>query len=191
MQQFTGPIMQQPPIYSALKIAGIPSYKLAREGKAKPLAPRPITIFSIALVSYQDPLIRFTVRCSKGTYIRTLCADIGESLGMGAHLTSLVRIASGRFRVQDAKTLDEIASMAADGRAEQALISMDTALEDFPAISLTEAESTRVRNGNQIAHTGTAVQSGKERIRLHDPSNRLLALARFEAGSLKPDLVFS
>ena len=190
MQRFTGAIMQQPPVYSALKVSGVPSYKLAREGKAKPLASRPVTIYSITLVSYQDPFVRFTVRCSKGTYVRTLCADMGEALGMGAHLTSLVRTASGRFRVENAKTLDELAGIASEGHAEQALISIDEALAEFSAIALSEAESTRVLHGNQIAHPGPPVLTGQERIRLHDPSHQLLALARFEAGFLKPEVVF-
>lgn len=191
MQRFTGAIMQQPPAYSALKVSGVPSYKLAREGKAKPLAFRPVTIFCISLVSYEDPFLRFTVRCSKGTYIRTLCADMGEALGMGAHLTSLVRTASGRFRVEDAKTLDELTVMASEGHPLDALISIDESLADFPAISLSEAESEKVLHGNKITYRGAPALIETERIRLHDPDHRLLALARCEAGVLKPDLVFS
>jgi tRNA pseudouridine55 synthase len=191
MQSFIGAIMQRPPAYSAIKVSGVPSYKLAREGKAKPHASRPVIIFSIELMSYEDPFVRFTVRCSKGTYVRTLCADMGETLGMGAHLTSLIRTCSGSFRIKDAKTLDELARVVAAGSVEQALVSMDEALSDLPAIPVNEAEAARVLHGNQIVHPGSPVQSGKERVRIHDPSHRLLAIARLEAGMLKPELVFS
>ena len=97
LQGFIGPIMQRPPAYSAVKVAGVPSYKLAREGKAELLKPRPVTIFSIEMTSFEDPLVSLHVRCSKGVYIRTLCAEIGDALGMGAHLSGLERTRSGRF----------------------------------------------------------------------------------------------
>ena len=77
---FIGTIMQQPPAYSAIKVGGVPSYKLARQGKAEPLKPRSVTIHSIELTAYEDPFVSLTVRCSKGVYVRTLCADLGESL---------------------------------------------------------------------------------------------------------------
>ncbi len=86
LRGFIGPIMQRPPAYSAVKVAGVPSYKLAREGKAQLLKPRAITIYSIELTAFDDPVVSLLVRCSKGVYIRTLCAEIGDALGMGAHL---------------------------------------------------------------------------------------------------------
>jgi len=91
MQQFTGSIMQSPPAFSAVKIAGVPSYKLARQGRAKPNKPRPATIYSIDLTAFENPLVNLTVRCAKGVYIRSLCADIGDALYAGAHLTGLQR----------------------------------------------------------------------------------------------------
>lgn len=191
MQSFIGAIMQRPPAYSAVKVSGVPSYKLAREGKAKPLAPRPVTIHAIELVSYEDPFVRFTVQCSKGTYVRTLCADMGEMLGMGAHLIALTRTRSGQFRRDQTITLDELAGMAAAGKVEQALISMDEALSEFPAVVLNEAESVRVLHGNQIACPASFANQGKDRVRLHNPEHRLLAIARSETGILKPELVFS
>src|SRR6266508_3641358 len=76
MQGFIGPIMQRPPAYSAVKVAGVPSYKLAREGKAELLRPRPVTIYGIELTAFEDPMVSLTIRCSKGVYIRTLCAEL-------------------------------------------------------------------------------------------------------------------
>jgi tRNA pseudouridine55 synthase len=191
LQSFTGSIMQRPPAYSAIKVAGVPSYKLAREGKAKPLAPRPVTIHQIELTSSEDPFIGLTVRCSKGVYIRTLCADIGETLGMGAYLMTLMRTRSGCFTIEQAIPFDDLAEMAANGRSEQALISIDEALAEFPVISISEAESARVMHGNQIPIPVSCADSGKNLVRLHDPVDKLLAVARVDAGILKPELVFS
>jgi tRNA pseudouridine55 synthase len=191
MRQFTGSIMQRPPAYSAVKVAGVPSYKLAREGKAGLLASRSVTIFTLELTSYEHPLVSFTVRCSKGVYVRTLCADMGETLGMGAHLTGLVRTCSGRFNLEQALTLDALAETVAAGGLDQALISIDEALADFPAVLLNEQESLRVMHGNQISCPEELANSAKDRVRLHDSMAGLIAIARVDAGVIKPELVFS
>lgn len=184
LERFAGRILQRPPVFSAIKVAGIPSYKLARKGKAEPLAPREVTIFGIALSSYEDPLVSLTVRCSKGTYIRTLCADIGAALGMGAHLTKLTRTRSGRFRLENAVTLEDLAAVA----VEDVLVPLDDALEDFPAATLGEGEAERVRHGNPVRRAGLPAGEGL-RVRLQDPSGRLIAVARVEGDLLKPEAV--
>ena len=191
MQQFTGTIMQRPPAYSAIKVGGVPSYKLAREGKAEPLALRPVKISRIVLSSYEDPLAGITVTCSKGVYIRTLCADIGQALGMGAHLTGLVRTRSGRFSIEHALTLDQLIDRAASGRAEQAVVPISEALSDFPMVQIGAPEAALVRHGNQVPCPVSFANSLNDMVRLHDPAGRLLALARIVAGVLRPELVFS
>jgi len=191
IQRFIGPIMQQPPAYSAIKVGGVPSYKLAREGKAEPLKPRPVTIFSVDLTTYTDPFVHITVRCSKGVYIRTLCADIGDALGMGASLTGLERTRSGRFRIEQSITLEQLAQRALEGSLEDVLTSIDTALDDFPLVPVSEADAIRVQHGNQISCSDAFAGSEKGLVRVHSPSGKLLALARAAAGILKPDLVFS
>ncbi len=189
---FIGSIMQRPPAYSAVKVAGVPSYKLAREGRAALLEPRPVTIFSIELTAFEDPVASLTVACSKGVYIRTLCAEIGDALGMGAHLIGLERTRSGRFSIDRAISLDQLQEMMAAGSAEQALTPIDDALAAFPVISISEAETVRVLHGNQIScPLSFANVAAGGHVRLHSPSGRLLGLARVDAGVLKPDLVFS
>jgi tRNA pseudouridine55 synthase len=190
LQGFIGSIMQRPPAYSAVKIAGVPSYKLAREGKAELLKPRPVTIFSIKLTAFEDPLVSLTVQCSKGVYIRTLCAEIGDALGMGGHLTSLERTRSGGFRIESAVTLDQLQAMMAAGNAEQVVTRIDDALAGFPAITISEAETVRVLHGNQIVCPSSFANITSDHVRLHGPAGRLLGLARIDAGVLKPDLVF-
>jgi tRNA pseudouridine55 synthase len=191
LQVFIGSIMQRPPAFSAVKVAGVPSYKLAREGKAELLKPRSVTIYSIELTAFEDPVVGLLVRCSKGVYIRTLCAEIGEALGMGAHLIGLQRTRSGRFSIDGAVTLERLHEMVTAGTAEQAVTSIDEALAAFPAIRISEAETVRVLHGNQISCPSSFANITCDHIRLHSPAGKLLGLARIVAGVLKPDLVFS
>jgi tRNA pseudouridine55 synthase len=190
MRGFTGEILQCPPAYSAVKVAGVASYRLARQGRAKPNKPRPVTVREITLTAYEDPLVSLSVRCSKGVYIRSLCADIGDALGPGAHLVSLERTRSGRFTIEQAVTLEALQDVAGAGNAESAIMPVDQALADFPSLSITEDEAGRIAHGGRIPRISqdAAVRAGP--VRLHDPSGRLAALARFENDVVRPELVF-
>jgi len=191
LKQFVGTIMQQPPAYSAIKVKGVASYKLARQGKAEPLAFRQVAIFDIELTAHEDPFVSLTVKCSKGVYIRTLCADLGEALGPGAHLTSLVRTRSGRFGIDRAVTLDRIADLAAAGYLGQVLIPLDEALADFPAVTVAETDAGRIVHGNKIPWHGDSTSISSGLVRIHGPEGALLALARAASGEIRPELVFS
>jgi tRNA pseudouridine55 synthase len=191
IQRFTGAILQSPPAFSAVKIGGTPSYRLARQGKAKPNKPRQVTIHEIEVTSYDDPLVGLTVRCSKGVYIRSLCADIGDALGTGAHLAALQRTRSGRFSLSKAVTLEELQALSTAGDVDRAVLPIDEALADFPAVSLTEAETVRIAHGNRLPGSFSALNMPEGLFRLHDPSGRLLALARLDQGVFLPELVFS
>jgi tRNA pseudouridine55 synthase len=191
MHRFTGTIVQQPPIFSAVKVSGVPSYKLARRGNAIPLKPRQVTLFSIALSGYSDPFVSYNVRCSKGVYIRTLCADMGDALGTGAHLTSLVRARSGSFRLERAFSLEQIAGLAGSGSLEKALISTDDALDEFPVVTLHGASHVgRIVHGNAVEMQEDVQAPDGTLVRLHDPAGRLLSIARVHARMLRPELVF-
>ncbi|NOY79693.1 MAG: tRNA pseudouridine(55) synthase TruB [Kiritimatiellaeota bacterium] len=107
-ESFTGEILQVPPMVSAVKKDGRPLYKLARKGIEIEREPRPVTIHSLRLLGFDPPDVEFEVHCSKGTYVRTLCADIGKALGCGAHLHSLRRTRSGKFKLEDAVPVSEI-----------------------------------------------------------------------------------
>jgi tRNA pseudouridine55 synthase len=106
--RFVGPIMQVPPMVSALKVDGQRLYKLARRGEEVEREPRPVQIHRFDIDAVEIPMVRFTVHCSKGTYIRTLCADVGRDLGCGAHMYDLRRLRSGSFRIEDAHTIEAI-----------------------------------------------------------------------------------
>jgi tRNA pseudouridine55 synthase len=191
MRTFTGPIMQRPPAYSAVKVGGVPAYKLAREGKAALLKPRPVTIYSLELTAFKDPLVSLLVRCSKGVYIRSVCAGIGDALGMGAHLAALERTRSGHFSIGRSVTLDQLQAMMTAGIVEKFITPIDEALADFPSVPINEIESARVMHGSAITCPPSIAAMDSERVRLHSPAGRLLGLARIVSGFIKPDLVFS
>jgi tRNA pseudouridine55 synthase len=150
LRGFIGKRSQLPPAYSAIKRAGVPLYKLARQGNPIETAPRAIEIFSIDRVQVALPDVEFEVHCSKGTYIRSLAHDLGEQLGCGAHLAALTRIASGPFTLDEAHALDEVRDALADGYAEQFLMPIDEALLQFEAIVLDPATAQRIRQGNPL-----------------------------------------
>lgn len=111
LPNFTGEILQVPPMVSALKKDGVPLYKLARQGKTIEREPRPVTIHELEILRWAPPVVGLRVRCGKGTYVRTLAHDLGESLGCGAHLSALRRTRSGSFSVEDAVTVDTLREM--------------------------------------------------------------------------------
>ncbi len=192
LKQFEGVILQRPPAYSALKVSGVPSYRLARAGTLTAHAERPVTIHTIGLLDYRDPKVRFTVACSKGTYIRTLCADIGERLGTGAHLTALVRTRSGRFRLEEALSLEQVEQEAAAGHAGTLLLSLRDALRNLPEVVIDDAEKTRIVHGNAIALPGgLPADSENSPLRIVGRDGLLTAVARVRRGSLHPETVIS
>ncbi len=144
---FTGEFDQLPPMYSAIKQDGRKLYDLARAGITVERQPRRVTIHTLTLIEWMPPECVLDVSCSAGTYIRSLAHDLGESLGVGAHLTGLIRTSSGQFRLEDALLLDVLAA-ADDPRAY--LISPRAVLGDFPSITLSSDEVTRLIQGKLI-----------------------------------------
>lgn len=192
LERFRGTILQRPPAYSALKVSGVPSYRLARQGTILEHQERPVTISEITLLEYRDPLVRFSVTCSKGTYIRTLCADIGAFLGAGAHLTALVRTRSGRFRIEHALDLEQLARKASLGLAEQTLLSLSEVLGSFAAVTVEASDALRISHGNTISiPPGFAVNDSQPFIQVLDRDGRMLAVAKTSAGLIRPEVVIA
>ena len=151
--RFRGPILQVPPMVSAVKHAGERLYRLAREGREVARAPRPVTIHALECREFQPgerPRARLAVTCSSGTYVRTLCADIGDALGTGAAMSDLERTAVGPFRVEESLSLDDLAALAAAGRLSERLISPADALAHLPAVVLDDAACRAVMQGQTI-----------------------------------------
>lgn len=150
IMSFEGGYEQIPPMYSALKINGKRLYELARQGQEVERQPRHVDIPYIRIIDIRIPYVRFVVGCSKGTYIRSLCADIGERLGCGAAMESLKRTRAGSFRIEDAVTLSEVERLAAFGELEKYVIAPDSMFMDYEgAVVKSEAENALL-NGNKL-----------------------------------------
>ena len=149
LRRFTGEIEQVPPMHSALKRGGVPLYALARRGETVAREARRVRIDALEVVGFNPPLVELRVVCSKGTYVRALAQDIGEALGTCAHLAALRRTGSGRFRLDDAVTLEALASMPAPQRARR-LLPLDALLGDLPRAELDAAQEARFRNGQSL-----------------------------------------
>ena len=148
LERFRGQIQQIPPMYSALKINGQKLCDLARKGKEVERKPRTITIHELTLLGREADGIRLRVRCSKGTYIRTLCKDIGEALGCGGCMASLRRVTAGSYTIEEAIPLQELIDTA---DPEKYLRNVDTMFSEYPAITLTPNQEKRCRNGNSFS----------------------------------------
>ena len=149
-KRFEGTIDQQPPAYSALKYRGEPLYKLARRGKPIQKPPRRVHISQISIVAIELPLVHFEVTCSAGTYVRTLCADIGKVLKCGAHLYALKRTESSGFGLDQAVSLSALEALAASGKAPQRVIPMANTLPDIPMVVVDDEMANKLRHGQPI-----------------------------------------
>ncbi len=196
LPSLTGPILQRPPAYSAIKVGGRRAYALARAGETVELKPRDVTIHDLTLVSWDDddpdrPIAIVDVVCSAGTYIRALARDLGEALGNAAYLGALRRTASGGFSEADAVPLDDIRAAAAEGPTAltSLLRPIDTGLDRFPVVDLTTDEIAAVARG-QFVRPVAGFEPGAERYRLRTADGVLAAIAT-DAGSgrLAPDKV--
>ena len=146
-KEFKGWIEQTPPVFSALKHKGVPLYKYARRGHPVQKPPKRICIDSILIRKIELPQVHFTVTCSAGTYIRTLCADVGRRLGCGGHLAKLRRTHSSEFSLQQAIALDAVKSMSASGEITERIIRLADVLHYIPAVTVSKKMAGRVRNG--------------------------------------------
>ena len=177
---FCGDIEQIPPMYSALKVDGKKLYELAREGKEVERKARPVTIYDIEIMDMDGKTAKIRVECSKGTYIRTLCHDIGQKLGCGAVMTSLLRTKSGAFSLEEAYKLDELQELKKRGELEKAVIPVDAMFEEYAKATACGEILKKVKNGNMIyinQMKKTLSDAGKRnRIRIYDKEGRFLAI---------------
>ena len=171
---FRGEILQVPPMYSALKVNGQKLCDLARKGKTVERQPRPITIHELTLVEQGENTLRLRVRCSKGTYIRTLCKDIGEKLGCGGCMESLRRVAAGEYTIDEAVPLQTLLDTE---EPEKYLRGVDTMFQNYPAVTLTANQETRCRNGNAFS-----VSLAPGTYRAYSQGGEFLMLAKVDGG---------
>lgn len=189
--RFVGEIIQIPPIVSAVHVQGRRLYELARKGIEATPPPRKVTVYRLDLLRFypgDPPRALLHISCSKGTYVRRLCLDIGEALGCGAYASFMLRTRVGRFTLDQALTLEEVDELSERGDLQDHLLSMDEALLDLPAIQVSAAQRTLLIHGQPIPLWKVRWEGvGEERaiIRLRDEKG-LLALARVKQGYLRP-----
>ena len=176
LPRFRGDILQVPPMYSALKVNGKKLYELARKGQEVERQPRPITVFELTNLGFDGTRLSLRVRCSKGTYIRTLCQDIGDALGCGGCMEALRRVRAGEYGIEDAVPLEKLLESETP---EQYLRSLDTMFAHCPAVTLTANQEKRCRNGNPFS---SPLPQGT--YRAYSQSGEFLMLAKVEDGTM-------
>ena len=189
-----GDIDQIPPMYSAVKVGGRRLYSIAREGGVAERAARRIHIYGIIIHSIDTPLVEMTVTCSKGTYVRTICHDIGQALGCGAAMEKLTRLRSGIFEIGQSLKLAEIERLAADGRVEEAVVPVESLFLDIPVLTCRPEADRLLLNGNKIAPEGFdgTASSSAGRVRVHASSGRFTAIYEYipEENAYRPVKMF-
>ena len=174
LPKFRGKIMQVPPMYSALKVNGQKLCDLARKGKEVERQPREIEIFELTCLEFTGNTARLRVQCSKGTYIRTLCKDIGEALGCGGCMAALRRVQAGEYTIEEAVPLQELLETEDPGKY---LRSVDSMFRTYPAVTLTANQEKRCRHGNQFS-----IAKDPGTYRCYSQSGEFLMLAKVEDG---------
>lgn len=182
IESFKGTYDQIPPMYSALKVNGKKLYELAREGKTVERKSRKVTIYQIHIKEIQLPRVRMEVTCSKGTYIRTLCHDIGNLLGTGGCMEELTRTKVGRFELKDSLKLEEISDLAQNGRLEDALIPLDQMFSELQSVVPAEKYISKAYNGNDFFKNQLS-EDGKfcsgEKVRVYDAQGHFIGVYRY------------
>lgn len=182
---FEGRIQQVPPMYSAVKVGGVPLYKAARAGREVSRKAREVTVFRLEIADIQIPEVTLRVACSKGTYVRTLCADIGDKLGVGGHMATLIRERVGPLTVEQALTVDEVESRLEQGTLAASMLTLDEALVGLPGCTVGAETARRVLHGMPVSGSDVLAWDGlpsvfpegaNRAIRIKDGSGRLLAI---------------
>lgn len=180
VNSFIGDIEQIPPMYSAIKIGGKKLYELALKGQSVERAPRKITVSSIEIIGREGGDYLLKIACSKGTYVRTLCNDIGASLGCGACMSSLRRISAGAFSVESAHSIDEVKNAANEGQLVDIMLPVDTLFSALPELKVPESTANRLKTGNIIK-----ISAADGDYRVYSDSGEFLLVGKVENGKLK------
>lgn len=197
LARFVGTIRQTPPMYSAVRVGGRRLYELAREGKEVERKPRTVHIYRLDLIDMdldrEQPTVRFRTLCSKGTYIRTLCVDIGKALGYPAVMSALRRTAAGPFALEHCVTLEELERLAAAGRLAEAIVPVDRALAQFPAVTVSDRDARKAANGMKLPlpeRSAGEAPAPLERVRLYAASGVFVGVFRVSGDALVPEKIF-
>lgn len=183
---FVGDYEQIPPMYSALKVNGKKLYELAREGKVVERKARPVKILDIEILEMNLPRVRMTVACSKGTYIRTLCHDIGQKLSCGGCMEELKRTKVSCFEIKDSLTLDEIRNIKEEGTLDAILTPIDAMFLEYPSLVVSEKWESLAYNGNPLGDRAVRILDGekildKNKVRVYDKKGNFIGVYQYSA----------
>jgi tRNA pseudouridine55 synthase len=180
-KRFKGEIEQTPPVFSALKHKGIPLYQWARKGQPVQKSPRKIHIYELNVQDISLPFVRFDVRCSSGTYVRTLCADIGRHLGCGGHLKDLCRIESSGYTIDEALTYEQISAKVSSDNLSSCIIPLSESLKTIPKIVVSKGIIKQVKNGNSLFRSNFSpeILNQGNVLQLITPEKRMIAVVRW------------
>lgn len=180
IMEFRGEIQQLPPMYSAIKIGGRKLYEIAREGGTVERQPRSITIYDIDIVRIWDNgrKVLFDVHCSKGTYIRTLCHDIGERLGCGGHMSFLERTKAGKYSIESALTLEKISELAENKLLDNYMLSAESVFDGYGSVVLNESEMFKYNNGVWIGYDGIS-ENENPVVKIYDTDKNFIGIGEF------------
>lgn len=184
LEAFRGELLQTPPPVSAKKVDGVPAYKLERKNKPVELTPVPVTVFALELTHCEGAVARLRVHCSSGTYVRAIAHELGQALGCGAHLTALRRTRAGTFTIEQARTLEELAAMAKDGRFSQAVIAAVDLLPEFPLERVDLATAALIRQGRDFRVSPFRVRSNEQYVRAVGEDGGLVAIGEMKLPNL-------
>ncbi len=191
---FRGTIGQTPPMYSALKHRGQPLYKLARAGISIERKSRPVTVHRLEITGWQPPVVTLEIECSKGTYIRSLAHDLGQALGCGAYLKSLIRTRYGPFDINEAVSMPQLEEACREGNRERFVYAVDYVLQDYRAVVIDEAAEKAMRQGNLLTlePVNELDTTANTRCRAYAPDGRFLGILRCvpDKGAWQPEKVF-
>ena len=197
VHHFLGDYEQIPPMYSAIKVEGRKLYEIAREGKVIERKPRPVTIYELEIIKIELPLVHIRISCSKGTYIRSLCRDIGDRLGCGGCMKHLTRTRVGEFVIENAITLSQLEDLVREERVEEFIKPVDRLFVQYPKVKVsTKSEHALLTNGNPLA--ARKLRMNEEHrvdgqwLRLYDLDDRFVALYQYdtEKRRIKPLKMF-
>ena len=180
VSSFLGEQQQIPPMYSALKVNGRKLYEIAREGKTVERKPRTVFFHNIEIQDMKLPLVKLSVTCSRGTYIRTLCHDIGKKLGCGACMEELVRTRSGQFRLEDSLTLDEISRHQEQGDLDRYIVKIGDVLSEYPVLLCLQEAEKLLMNGNPLAPDFFEEEYREGQVRMCTGSGEFIGLYQWD-----------
>ena len=185
IRSFLGEQQQIPPMYSALKVDGKKLYELAREGKTVERKPRTVHFYEIEIKKIELPYIRFSVTCSKGTYIRTLCHDVGQRLGCGGCMEELLRTKVGRFSLEESYTLGEVERAVQDGTISEMIHPVEAVLADYPAIYADSYGDRLLQNGNPLSDNLVSPQHKEGWVRMYASAGTFTGIFQWDKGKKK------